>query len=99
MFEACAKGKPWGRPRFKPAKYKSFTLLQAGWELRNSNKIRTVASVSTDTSSPVMCVATQSVARLNGDAIGDVYICILTDYVEPDPNRSRHSNQVFHRKR
>ena len=34
MFEARAKGKPWGRPRFKPRrKYKSFTLLQAGWEL------------------------------------------------------------------
>ena len=33
MFEARAKGKRWGRPRFKPRRrYKSFTLTQAGWE-------------------------------------------------------------------
>ena len=41
MFEARAKGKKWGRPRFKARrKYKSFTLLQAGWQLLPGNKIR-----------------------------------------------------------
>ena len=41
MFEARAQGKAWGRPRFKPRrKYKSFTLLQAGWELLPGNRIR-----------------------------------------------------------
>ena len=87
MFEARAKGKPWGRPRFKPRrKYKSFTLLQAGWKLLNSNKIRIGKCVyhyfkSRDIfGNPKRCT-------IKRDAIGDVYICILTDYVEPDPNR------------
>ena len=41
MFAARAKDKAWGRPRFKPRrKYKSFTLLQAGWRLLSTNKIR-----------------------------------------------------------
>ena len=87
MFEAHAKGKPWGRPRFKPRrKYKSFTLLQAGWELLNSNNIRIGKCIyryfkSRDIfGNPKRCT-------IKRDAIGDVYICILTDYVEPDPNR------------
>ena len=87
MFEARAKGKPWGRPRFKPRrKYKSFTLLQAGWELLNSNNIRIGKCIyryfkSRDVrGNPKRCT-------IKRDAIGDVYICILTDYVEPDPNR------------
>ena len=65
MFEARAKGKKWGRPRFKPRrKYKSFTLLQAGWQLLPGNKIRMV-SVSTNTSNPVMCSAIRNVAQSN----------------------------------
>ena len=87
MFEARAKGKPWGRPRFKPRrKYKSFTLLQAGWELLNSNKIRIGKCVyqyfkSRDIfGNPKRCT-------IKRDAVGDVYITILTDYVEPDLNR------------
>ena len=41
MFEARAAGRKWGRPRFKPRqKYKSFTLLQAGWKLLLGNQIR-----------------------------------------------------------
>ena len=41
MFEARAQGKAWGRPRLKPRrKYKSFTLLQAGWKLLPGNKMR-----------------------------------------------------------
>ena len=41
MFEARAAGKKWGRPRFKPRrKYKSFTLIQAGWKLLPGTKIR-----------------------------------------------------------
>ena len=87
MFEARAKGKAWGRPRFKPRrKYKSFTLLQAGWELLSSNKIRIGKTVyqyfkSRDVrGNPKRCTVKR-------DAIGDVYICILTDYEEPDLNR------------
>ncbi len=87
MFEARAKGKPWGRPRFKPRrKYKSFTLLQAGWELLNSNKVRIGKCVyqyfkSRDIfGNPKRCT-------IKRDTIGDIYICVLTDYEDGDLNR------------
>ncbi len=87
MFEARAKGKAWGRPRFKPRlKYKSFTLLQAGWKLLPGNKIRIDKQVyqyfkSRDVfGNPKRCT-------IKRDVVGDVYICILTDYVDPDLNR------------
>ena len=87
MFEARAKGKPWGRPRFKPrGKYKSFTLLQSGWELLPSNKIRIGKCVYHYFKSRDV-LGTAKRCTIKRDAIGDVYICILTDYVEPDPNR------------
>ena len=86
MFEARATGKPWGRPRFKPrGKYKSFTLLQAGWQLLNSNKIRIGKCVyqyfkSRDIrGTPKRCT-------IKRDAIGDIYICVLTDYEDEDLN-------------
>ncbi len=87
MFEARASGKRWGRPRFKPRrKYKSFTLLQAGWKLLPGNRIQIGKLIysyfkSRDVfGNPKRCT-------IKRDAVGDVYICILTDYVEPDPNR------------
>ena len=87
MFEARARGKKWGRPRFKPrGKYKSFTLLQAGWELLPGNRIRIGKRIysyfkSRDVfGNPKRCT-------IKRDAVGDVYICILTDYVERDLNR------------
>ena len=87
MFEARAKGQAWGRPRFKPRrKYKSFTLLQAGWKLLSSNKIRIGKRIyphfkSRDVlGNPKRCT-------IKRDAVGDVYITILTDYVEPDLHR------------
>ena len=87
MFEARAQGKAWGRPRFKPrGKYKSFTLLQAGWQLLTSNKIRIGKCVyqyfkSRDIrGTPKRCT-------IKRDAIGDIYICVLTDYEDGDLNR------------
>ena len=87
MFEARATGKKWGRPRFKSRrKYKSFTLLQAGWELLPGNRIRIGKRIyqyfkSRDVfGNPKRCT-------IKRDAIGDVYICVLTDYEEPDLNR------------
>ena len=87
MFGARASGKRWGRPRFKPrGKYKSFTLLQAGWELLPGNRIRIGKRIyhyfkSRDVfGNPKRCT-------IKRDAVGDVYICILTDYVEPHLNR------------
>ena len=88
MFAARASGKKWGRPRLKPRhKYKSFTLLQAGWKLLPGNKIRIGKQVyqyfkSRDVfGNPKRCT-------IKRDAVGDVYICILTDYVDPDLNRA-----------
>ena len=87
MFEARAQGRAWGRPRFKSRrKYKSFTLLQAGWELLPGNRIRIGKRIyqyfkSCDVfGNPKRCT-------IKRDPIGDVYICILTDYEEPDLNR------------
>ena len=87
MFEARAKGKKWGRPRFKPRrKYKSFTLTQAGWKLLTGNQIRIGKQVyqyfkSRDSlGNPKRCT-------IKRDTLGDMYICILTDHVEPDLNR------------
>ncbi len=87
MFEARAAGKQWGRPRFKPRrKYKSFTLLQAGWKLLPGNRIRIGKRIYSYFKSrdiqgnPKRCT-------IKRDAIGDIYICLLTDYEEPDLNR------------
>ena len=87
MFEARAQGKAWGRPRFKPRrKYKSFTLLQAGWKLLPGNRIRIGKRIySYFKSRNIQGNAKR--CTIKRDAVGDVYICILTDYVEPDPNR------------
>ena len=87
MFEARAQGKRWGRPRFKPrGKYKSFTLLQAGWQLLSSKKIRIGKGVYQYFKSRDI-VGTPKRCTMKRDAIGDIYICLLTDYVEPEHNR------------
>ncbi len=87
MFEARVQGKAWGRPRFKPRrKYKSFTLLQAGWTLLPGNRIKIGKRIYSYFKSrdvfgkPKRCT-------IKRDALGDVYITILTDHVEPDLNR------------
>ena len=88
MFEARAAGRKWGRPRFKPQrKYKSFTLLQAGWKLLPDNRIKIGKYIYSYFKSrdvlgkPKRCT-------IKRDAIGDIYICVLTDHEEPDLNRS-----------
>ena len=88
MFEARSQGKRWGRPRFKPhRRYKSFTLTQAGWELLPDNRIKIGKHIyryfkSRDIlGNPKRCT-------IKRDAIGDVYICVLTDHEEPDRNRA-----------
>ena len=87
MFEARASGKKWGRPRFKPRrKYKSFTLLQAGWKLLPGNRIKIGKHIYSYFKSrdvrgkPKRCT-------IKRDALGAVYITILTDHVDPDLNR------------
>ena len=87
MFEARASGKRWGRPRFKPHhKYKSFTLLQAGWKLLPDNRIKIGKRIYSYFKSRDVCGNLKR-CTIKRDAVEDVYICILTDYVEPDYNR------------
>ena len=87
MFEARAAGKKWGRPRFKPRrKYKSFTLLQAGWQLLPGNRIKIGKRIYSYFKSRDV-FGNLKRCTIKRDAVGDVYICILTDYVEPDHNR------------
>ena len=88
MFEARASGKKWGRPRFKPRrKYKSFTLTQAGWSLLSGNQIKIGNRVyryfqSRDIEgNPKRCT-------IKRDAVGDVYICVMTDHEDADLNRA-----------
>ena len=87
MFETRAAGLKWVRPRFKPQrKYKLFTLLQAGWKLLPDNRIKIGKYIYSYFKSrdvlgkPKRCT-------IKRDAIGDIYICVLTDYAEPDQNR------------
>lgn len=88
MFESRAKGQKWGRPRFKPRrKYKSFTLLQAGWKLLPGNKIRIGNRIYPYFKSRDVC-GNPKRCTIKRDALGDVYIAILTDHVEPDHNRA-----------
>ena len=87
MFEARAAGKRWGRPRFKPRrKYRSFTLLQAGWQLLEGNHIRIGKRIYRYFKSREI-LGTPKRCTIKRDAVGDVYICVLTDHEEPDRNR------------
>ena len=83
MFSDRAAGKKCGRPRFKPRrKYKSFTLLQAGWKILPGNRVKIGKGIYSYFKSrdiqgkPKRCT-------IKRDSIGDIYICVLTDYVEP----------------
>ena len=87
MFEARASGKKWGRPRFKPRrKYKSFTLLQAGWKILPGNRIKIGKCIYSYFKSRDIC-GNPKRCTIKRDALGDVYICVLTDHEEPDLNR------------
>ena len=87
MFEARAAGLKWSRPRFKSQrKYKSFTLLQAGWELLPGNRIRIGKRIYQYFKSRDVC-GNPKRCTIKRDPIGDIYICILTDYEAPDLNR------------
>ena len=88
MFEARAKGKAWGRPRFKPRrKYKSFTLLQAGWKLLPGNRIKIGKCVYQYLKSRDI-LGNPKRFTIKRDAIGDIYICVLTDHEDKDLNRA-----------
>ena len=87
MFTDRKQGKKCGRPRFKKRKkYKSYTLTQAGWKFLPGNRIKIGKRIyqyfksRTVLGNPKRCT-------IKRDTVGDIYICILTDYMEPDLNR------------
>ena len=84
MFADRKSGKRSGRPRFKKRKrYKSYTLTQAGWKLLQSNYIRIGKRIYRYFKSreilghPKRCT-------IKRDSVGDVWLIILTDYVDAD---------------
>ena len=83
-----------GRPRFKKRKsYKSFTLKQAGWKLLSGNRIKIGNRVYSYFNSRDV-LGNPKRCTIKRDAIGDVYICILTDHVEPDLHRVMTGNSA-----
>ena len=86
MFLDRAAGKKCGRPRFKPrGKYKSFTLLQAGWRLLPGNKIRIGKQIYRYFKSREM-EGNPKRCTIKRDLVGDIYICILTDSMDNEIN-------------
>ena len=83
-----------GRPRFKKRKvYKLFTLKQAGWHLLPGNRIKIGKSIYSYFKSRDVC-GNPKRCTIKRDAIGDVYIIILTDYEAPDLNRLTTGNSA-----
>ncbi len=92
MFKDRAEGKKCGRPRFKSRrKYKSFTLTQSGWKLLSDNQIRIGKRIYRYFKSREI-QGTPKRCTVKRDALGDIYICVLTDYVEPDTIRTMTGN-------
>ena len=87
MFADRKQGKKCGRPRFKPRrKYKSFTLKQTGWNLLPGSRIKIGKRVYRFFKSREI-LGTPKRCTIKRDTLGDIYICVLTDYVEPALNR------------
>ena len=86
MFLDRAAGKKCGRPRFKPrGKYKSFTLLQAGWRVLPGNKIRIGKHIYRYFKAREM-EGNPKRCTIKRDLVGDSYICILTDSMDNEIN-------------
>ena len=83
-----------GRPRFKKRNtYKSFTLKQAGWKLLPGNRIKIGKRIYSYFKSRDV-FGTPKRCTIKRDAIGDVYIIILTDYEELDLHRLTTGNSA-----
>ena len=83
-----------GRPRFKKRKrYKSFTLKQAGWQLLPGNRIKIGKRIYSYFKSRDI-LGNPKRCTIKRDAVGDVYITILTDHVEPDLIRLTTGNSA-----
>ena len=84
LFTDRKSGKRSGRPRFKRRKlYKSYTLKQAGWKLLQNNYIRIGKRIYRYFKSREV-LGTARRWTIKRDSVGDVWLIILTDYVDTD---------------
>ncbi len=84
LFTDRKSGKRSGRPRFKSRKlYKSYTLKQAGWKLLQNNSIRIGKRIYRYFKSREV-LGTARRCTIKRDSVGDVWLIILTDYVDTD---------------
>ena len=94
MFADRKSGKRSGLPRFKKHfRYKSYTLKQAGWKLLQSNYIRIGKRIYRYFKSQQI-LGTPKRCTVKRDSVGDVWIIILTDYVEIPLNRPTTGNSA-----
>ena len=84
MFADRKSGKRCGLPRFKKRfRYKSYTLKQAGWKLLQSNYIRIGNRIYRYFKSREV-LGNPKRCTIKRDSIGDVWLIILTDYIDTD---------------
>ena len=84
LFTDRKSGKRSGRPRFKRRKlYKSYTLKQAGWKLLQDDYIRIGKRIYRYFKSREV-LGTPRRCTIKRDSVGDVWLIILTDYVDTD---------------
>ena len=94
LFTDRKSGKRSGRPRFKRRKlYKSYTLKQAGWKLLQDNYIRIGKRIYRYFKSREV-LGTPRRCTIKRDSVGDVWLIILTDYVEMPLNRPTTGNSA-----
>ena len=84
MFADRKSNKRCGRPRFKKrTHYKSFTLKQAGWKLLQDNYLRIGKRIYRYFKSREV-LGNPKRCTIKRDGVGDVWLIILTDYVDMD---------------
>ena len=94
MFADRKSGKRSGLPRFKKRfSYKSYTLKQAGWQLLQGNYIRIGKRIYRYFKSRDI-LGTPKRCTVKRDSVGDVWIIILTDYVEIPLNQPTTGNSA-----
>ena len=84
MFADSKSGKRSGLPRFKKRfRYKSYTLKQAGWKLLQANYIRIGKRIYRYFKSREV-LGNPKRCTIKRDSVGDVWLIILTDYVDTE---------------
>ena len=94
MFADRKSGKRSGLPRFKKRfRYTSYTLKQAGWKLLQNNYIRIGKRIYRYFKSQQI-LGNPKRCTVKRDSVGDVWLIIVTDYVEIPLNRPTTGNSA-----